>query len=109
MKKIMKVKKLLIAMVFSVAVLGGYQAYEKVSLTSVEPFLLENVEALTSTESDFWFNDTHWTGDSDAGGSSWFPFLLKCTAQGVKGKEVLCSSGSGNCWNGTACIRDTTL
>ena len=46
----MKVKKLLIAMVFSVAVLGGYQAYEYASMTGAESFLLENVEALASGE-----------------------------------------------------------
>ena len=46
----MKVKNVLVAMVFSVTVLGGYQAYENVSIISAESFLLANVEALTVGE-----------------------------------------------------------
>ena len=71
MKKIMKVKNVLLAMVFSVAVLGGYQAYEQVSLTNAESFLLENVEALAAE------------GESGAV-SKW------CQKKGVAGEDVGC-------------------
>ena len=52
----MKVKNVLMAMVFGVAVLGGYQAYEQVSITNADFFLLENVEALANDETDSWWD-----------------------------------------------------
>ncbi len=81
---------------------------------------LENVEALSAKEGAppvgqytgnvvyYTFNGDHWEGTYDSSLTrQWFPSYATCTDYSDPNKtggSVYCSTGRGNCWNGTSCI-----
>lgn len=81
----------------------------------IRDLVLENVEALsdnepiTGYEGDevcFEWNGQIWNGKRDGSTSNWFPQFQWCKYLEASGHQVICAAGSGNCWNGTNCIKD---
>lgn len=113
----MKKKLLGIMAVAAVAIVAGYNVYISQAGNTLSELALSNVEALARDfewDGDNWTSDDQWYNDIP-GTSSWTPTLVDCTVttgidicgiiiqETVSGKKVVCTTGSGNCSNGSPC------
>ena len=105
-----KFKIIFATVMLSIAIVGGFQVYEHVSLTSVDSFLLANVEALTVVEAatgstsgqyvSFLWDGTNWNGYPSTTEGDDFPKYDTCRVYGENGHDIECTEGGGNCsWN----------
>ena len=123
----MKKKKFIILFVVAVAVKLGYGGMKAYKNAGNNNLMLANVEALTQGDFNGKFNGQDWNSDKqfyNILGSNWCPVLLCCTytdptfnlnlviieLQGATcsypGHYISCHNGTGNCFNGTICIKD---
>lgn len=108
-------RKVYVIILIAIAMMS-YNAYLSQKSTIMSDLLLVNVEALANDfewDGDKWDSDDHWYNDT-WGTSKWTPTLVECTVTygvdaglvylvTVSGKKIVCSTGSGNCINGTSC------
>lgn len=74
---------------------------------------ISNLEALTDPEGihsgdyvSYDFGGQYWHGKKETGAGNMFPEYINCSIDGYNGHQVYCTSGRGNCWNGTDCLKD---
>lgn len=108
-------RKLSVILILVMAIACG-NIYLSSRTTVMSKLMLSNVEALASNfewDGDSWDSDYH--GYNDIWGTSkWTPTLIECTVtyginSGIvyevtnKGHKVECTTGYGNCVDGTGC------
>ena len=77
-----KFKIIFATVMLGIATVGGFQAYEYANMSAVETILLENVEALATTN------------ESDGSIQYHVTDTIKCSCGGTR---VICISGAGWC------------
>lgn len=95
-----------------IATFAGYNVYTSQQTGTLSDLALANVEALAfEFDGTNWDKNDHWYNGA---GGKWTPVLVDCTVTigvdcffvhttTISGQMVVCSTGSGNCLDGTPC------